>query len=109
MRRRRRKNQAISYELLVSTCELCRSTAYDLDLHHIKTRARGGDDTPGNLVGLCRSCHRWVHDHVVEATAKGYLVPSTHTQPKLGCAWCKRNPKGCRVCKTVLEQLESDM
>lgn len=31
-------------------------------MHHIKTRGSGGDDTPENLIELCRMCHTFAHN-----------------------------------------------
>jgi len=39
----------------------CRHTFY-LELHHLKPRAEGGDNSPENLITLCSSCHRLVHE-----------------------------------------------
>lgn len=33
-----------------------------INAHHIKFRSQGGNDELGNLVSLCVSCHRAVHD-----------------------------------------------
>ena len=38
--------------------------------HHMKYKSRGGSDNPINLVRLCRTCHRDVHDHKAEWTKK---------------------------------------
>jgi hypothetical protein len=32
-----------------------------IEAHHILSRAQGGDDHLGNLVGLCSDCHRALH------------------------------------------------
>lgn len=37
-------------------CVLCQ-TDQQLEVHHIIERAKGGNDTPSNLVTLCKSCH----------------------------------------------------
>ncbi len=33
-----------------------------LDLHHIISKAEGGDDSPDNLTTWCRACHTAYHD-----------------------------------------------
>jgi len=43
------------------------------DGHHILPVARGGKDKMGNLVGLCRLHHIWVHGHPLQATEMGLL------------------------------------
>ena len=40
-------------------CEVCAKPASDI--HHIVFRSRKKDDTIGNLIGLCRSCHNKAH------------------------------------------------
>lgn len=37
-------------------CQECGSTQ-DLDVHHIQARKDGGDDSPENLITLCKGCH----------------------------------------------------
>lgn len=32
-----------------------------LEVHHRKTLADGGDDTPANALALCPNCHRQMH------------------------------------------------
>lgn len=57
-------------------CERCRQ-ARSTDVHEPRMRSRGADITdPEQCVCLCRSCHRWVHDHPAAATAEGWLIPS---------------------------------
>lgn len=47
------------------------------DPHEPLTRARGGDICDrDNVLLLCRSHHRWAHDHPAEAEALGLLVHS---------------------------------
>ena len=48
------------------------------DLHHIVSRAQGGDDVVANLAPLCRPCHRAVTDREPWARGKlrGALMPS---------------------------------
>lgn len=50
-------------------CELCEQkapfvgiddTPY-LEVHHVRTLAEGGPDTPENTVALCPNCHRELH------------------------------------------------
>ncbi len=39
----------------------CRNTRF-LEVHHLKPRANGGDNDPGNLITLCSGCHRLWHE-----------------------------------------------
>lgn len=42
------------------------------DMHEIVPRGRGGSATdPDNILLVCRGCHRWIHDHPVEAKERG--------------------------------------
>ena len=43
-------------------CEVCGCPA--VDVHHIKSRGRGGDDIPDNLISLCRDCHTKAHKNM---------------------------------------------
>jgi hypothetical protein len=47
-----------------------------LHVHHRWLRSQGGTDTFGNQVTLCAACHHWVHHHVADALADGWLVAS---------------------------------
>lgn len=42
-------------------CQRCGARS-QLDVHHLRFRAHGGDDTLDNLIVLCRKCHQCVHD-----------------------------------------------
>jgi HNH endonuclease len=42
-------------------CELCERRP-GTDPHHVQFRSQGGDDTPENLLWLCRLCHDGIHD-----------------------------------------------
>jgi hypothetical protein len=36
----------------------------ELHAHHVVPRSRGGNDTLSNLVTLCSTCHRQIHEHL---------------------------------------------
>jgi 5-methylcytosine-specific restriction endonuclease McrA len=57
--------------------EACRSTSF-LEVHHIKPRSLGGDNREANLITLCSSCHRHLHER------GGSLVYSEKLDPSLG-------------------------
>jgi len=38
------------------TCQLC-GTHRNLELHHLRRRSRGGDDSAANLLTVCHDCH----------------------------------------------------
>ncbi len=43
-----------------NTCVLCLEPANHP--HHVLPKSAGGEDTLDNIVPLCYSCHRFVHD-----------------------------------------------
>jgi len=43
-------------------CQDC-GTAQNLQVHHLRSRSRLGDDAEENLITLCVSCHRARHLH----------------------------------------------
>ena len=42
--------------------------------HHLKLRSQGGKNDRGNLVAICRWCHKRVHAHPAEAAAAGNII-----------------------------------
>ena len=44
-----------------------------LDPHHILRRSQGGQDSPDNLVTLCRAHHDWVHGNPESSRNLGLL------------------------------------
>ena len=44
------------------------------DVHHVVRRSQGGTDDPANLKWLCRPCHQYIHEHVAESKAEGWLA-----------------------------------
>ena len=41
-------------------CEICKSNK-DIQIHHIKPKALGGEDTKNNLINICHKCHKLIH------------------------------------------------
>jgi len=64
-----------AYRLAHPLCEMDGCTSrFNLDLHEIVSRARGGSLTdPENLAVLCRPHHDWVTTNPKAATAAGWL------------------------------------
>jgi hypothetical protein len=56
-------------------CEICGEQAA-LDRHHRKRRSQGGDDSPANIMEICRMCHNVIHADPAWAYDQGYLVKS---------------------------------
>ena len=46
-------------------CEYCGKKNCYTNTHHIKSKGSGGDDIEDNLIELCGSCHRKVHDGII--------------------------------------------
>ena len=42
------------------TCQLC-GTHRNLELHHLRRRSKGGDDSAANLLAVCHDCHAQIH------------------------------------------------
>lgn len=66
--------------------------------HHRQPRSRGGGEDPANLLGLCRACHQWIHEHPTAATLRGLLVswhpdppaePEPEVEPAYRCVRCE--------------------
>lgn len=47
--------------------------------HHKRRRSQGGQDTPANLLWVCRACHDHIHRHPSEAVDAGLLEFSSFT------------------------------
>jgi len=47
-------------------------SAHFLSVHHVEPRAAGGSNASGNLVTLCASCHRAIHE-MADRAARGLL------------------------------------
>lgn len=47
-------------------CQHCGHST-ELEVHHIQSRSRLGDDAEQNLITLCASCHQGVHRRKVNA------------------------------------------
>ena len=55
------------------TCQCCKGRRKDskLEVHHIVFRSKGGSDEESNLITLCHTCHKGVHDGTVKLCLKG--------------------------------------
>ena len=51
-----------------------------LDPHHILRKSQGGQDTPDNLVTLCRAHHDWVHGNPESSRNLGLLRRPQHKE-----------------------------
>lgn len=98
MPKRPPSNAELHDQFLALVCERCGADRA-LELHHRRPRARGGTWLPGNLLTLCRDCHRWAHDHPRDAQRAGLLARSNEAE-RLGCVWCRWSPKLCGRCRS---------
>ena len=55
------------------TCAICKGKHKDrrLDVHHIIFRSQGGSDEAENLITLCHTCHKKLHDGEILYSGKG--------------------------------------
>lgn len=63
------KNKRIKNQKLINdkkhNCEYCGKKNCWTNKHHVKTKGANGDDIEDNLIELCGSCHRKVHDGLI--------------------------------------------
>jgi formate-dependent nitrite reductase cytochrome c552 subunit len=52
-------------------CVVCHKSA--VHVHHVLPRSSGGSDDFDNLVSVCNSCHRRIHDDPVWSVSAGWL------------------------------------
>jgi len=58
------------------TCKNCGVRGVELHTHHVVPLKSGGSNNPGNLITLCRRCHRKIHPHMKD---KGdYIKPEEY-------------------------------
>jgi hypothetical protein len=60
------------------TCVLC-FVRDALQTHHRRLRGMGGSkwagiNLPSNLITVCATCHKYIHDHVAWAKSEGLIV-----------------------------------
>lgn len=64
------KNKRIKNQKVIDdkkhNCEYCGKNKIWTNKHHVKSKGAGGDDTEENLIELCGSCHRKVHDGIIK-------------------------------------------
>lgn len=57
------------------TCQCCKGKHKDskLEVHHIIYRSQGGSDEENNLITLCHTCHKNLHDGKIKLNLKGKI------------------------------------
>ena len=55
------------------TCQCCKGKKEDskLEVHHIIYRSKGGSDESDNLITVCHTCHKKLHDGKIQLKLKG--------------------------------------
>ena len=55
------------------TCQCCKGKKKDskLEVHHIVYRSKGGSDESDNLITLCHTCHKELHEGKIQLKLKG--------------------------------------
>lgn len=79
------------------TCQCCKGKRKDskLEVHHIIYRSQGGSDEESNLITLCHTCHKALHDGKINpkfvGKNKGVLKYATQMN-SIRCQLLKRYP-----------------
>lgn len=79
------------------TCQCCKGKHKDskLEVHHIIYRSQGGSDEESNLITLCHTCHKALHDGRISpkfvGKKKGVLKYATQMN-SIRCQLLKRYP-----------------
>ena len=57
------------------TCQYCKGKRRDskLEIHHIIFRSQGGSDEENNLITLCHTCHKNLHDGKIKLRLNGKI------------------------------------
>ena len=57
------------------TCQYCKGKHKDsrLEVHHIVFRSQGGSDEASNLITLCHTCHKALHNGKISLNLKGKM------------------------------------
>jgi len=56
----------------IALCENCQKEIAS-DIHHIRFKSRGGEDSIENLMALCRKCHKKAHFEMTPYLRAEYL------------------------------------
>lgn len=78
-------------------CQICKGKHKDskLEVHHIVFRSQGGSDEAENLITLCHTCHKALHNGVIKVNlvgkTKGQLKYATQMN-SIRCQLLKRYP-----------------
>jgi hypothetical protein len=100
IRRKPRKNPNWTQELRDAGRDRCEAVATPFcqqalhEAHHVWPKGMGGSkkrDVYANLLGVCRSCHRWIHAHPAKAYDTQALWSQLHTPLLAKGVWWEEN------------------
>ena len=87
-------------------CQICKGKHKDskLEVHHIIFRSQGGSDEAENLITLCHTCHKALHDGIIKVNligkTKGQLKYATQMN-SIRCQLLKRYPEAIETFGSV--------
>lgn len=87
-------------------CQICKGKHKDskLEVHHVIFRSQGGSDDAENLITLCHTCHKALHDGIIKLNVvgktKGQLKYATQMN-SIRCQLLKRYPKAIETFGSV--------
>lgn len=69
------------------TCQYCKGKHKDskLEVHHIVFRSQGGSDEQANLITLCHTCHKSLHDGKINPKFKGKKKDTLRHATQMNC------------------------
>ena len=61
-------------------CQYCKGKSRDkkLHVHHIIWRKKGGSDHQSNLITVCETCHKLIHEEKIILNLKGHRTKTKH-------------------------------
>jgi len=62
-------------------CQHCGASDH-LQVHHIRSRGRLGDDAGENLITLCADCHRDIHRNRFKPSRQSGFPPGRSSEPR---------------------------
>lgn len=87
-------------------CQICKGKHKDskLEVHHIIFRSQGGSDEAENLITLCHTCHKALHDGSIKVNlvgkAKGQLKYATQMN-SIRCQLIRKYPNAIETIGSV--------
>ncbi len=75
-----KRTKLIAWNRSNGQCEKCTAKMFpgNVEYHHIKECAFGGDDLPENCLAICRACHRYITGERAAVIAKSNRLRGRH-------------------------------